>query len=131
MTLIRALSVSVATTLFCLALAGPLRAAARCGGDFETWLAEFQREAAAQGISQRAIAASLDGLTPDPAVISRDNRQGVFTQTFEQFSGRMISPDRMRRGTVNRLLQCPEPQEQLFIKHRKGTGLEQGIEEIR
>jgi lytic murein transglycosylase len=99
MTLIRALFVSVATTLFCL-VAGPLHAAAPCGGDFETWLAEFQREAAGQGISRRAIAASLDGLTPDPSVISRDHRQGVFTQTFEQFSARMISPDRMRRGTA-------------------------------
>jgi lytic murein transglycosylase len=33
-------------------------------------------------------------------VLSRDRRQGVFTQTFEQFSGRMISPDRMRKGTA-------------------------------
>jgi lytic murein transglycosylase len=101
MKMVGTLSLSVAIALLSLALAGPLQAAAPCGGDFETWLAEFQREAAAQGISRRAIAASLDGLTPDPAVISRDHRQGVFTQTFEQFSGRMISPDRMRRGTAH------------------------------
>lgn len=86
-------------TVFCLALAGPSRAAS-CGGDFDEWLAEFEREAAAQGISQHAIAASLDGVTPDPAVLSRDRGQRVFTQTFEQFSGRMISPDRMRKGTA-------------------------------
>jgi lytic murein transglycosylase len=90
---------SLSFALLCLAL-GCSRAAAPCGGDFETWRAEFEREAAAQGISQRAIAASLDGVTPDPAVLSRDHRQGVFTQTFEQFSGRMISPDRMRKGTA-------------------------------
>jgi lytic murein transglycosylase len=98
---IRTLFFSLATALFCLSLAGPLHAAAPCGGDFETWRSEFEREAAAQGISQRAIAASLDGVTPDPAVLSRDRRQGVFTQTFEQFSGRMISPDRMRKGTAH------------------------------
>jgi lytic murein transglycosylase len=99
MKLIRTLSLSITCMVLCLGLAGPL-SAAPCGGDFETWLSEFEREAAAQGISQRAIAASLDGLTPDPAVLSRDRRQGVFTQTFEQFSGRMISPDRMRKGTA-------------------------------
>jgi lytic murein transglycosylase len=98
MQLIRISSLSFA--LLCLAPAGSSRAAAPCGGDFETWLAEFEHEAAAQGISQRAIAASLDGVTPDPAVLARDHRQGVFTQTFEQFSGRMISPDRMRKGTA-------------------------------
>ncbi len=90
---------SIAAMLLSLVLATPLRAAP-CGGDFETWLADVEREAAAQGISQRAISASLDGVTPDPAVLSRDRRQGVFSQTFEQFSGRMISPDRMRKGTA-------------------------------
>jgi lytic murein transglycosylase len=100
MTLSRTLFLSFAATLLCLSLAAPLHAAAPCGGDFETWRSEFEHEAAAQGISQRAIAASLDGVTPDPGVISRDHRQGVFTQTFEQFSGRMISPDRMRKGTA-------------------------------
>ncbi len=104
MKLIRTLSLSIASTpfllaLLCVALTGPLHAAP-CGGDFEAWRAEFEREAAAQGISQRAIASSLEGVTPDPAVLSRDHRQGVFTQTFEQFSGRMISPDRMRKGTA-------------------------------
>lgn len=98
MTLIRGLSLPGASALLCLALAAPVRAEAPCGGDFATWLAAFRQEAAAQGISRRAIAVSLDGLTPDPAVLSRDHHQGVFTQTFEQFSGRMISPDRMRKG---------------------------------
>jgi lytic murein transglycosylase len=97
---LQTLSLSIAASLLCLSLAAPLRAAAPCGGDFETWLSEFEDEAAAAGISHRAIAASLDGVTPDPAVLSRDNHQGVFRQTFEQFSGRMISPDRMRKGAA-------------------------------
>jgi lytic murein transglycosylase len=103
MKLVRTSSLSTASTLLLLTLlclAGPSRAAAPCGGDFEVWRAQFEREAAAQGISQRAIASSLEGVTPDPAVLSRDHHQGVFTQTFEQFSGRMISPDRMRKGTA-------------------------------
>jgi lytic murein transglycosylase len=94
------MSLWISGMLLGVALVDPSHAAAPCGGDFETWLAEFHREAAAQGISERAIAASLDGLTSDPAVLSRDRGQRVFTQTFEQFSGRMISPDRMRKGTA-------------------------------
>jgi lytic murein transglycosylase len=81
----------------CIVVCGPARAAP-CGGDFNAWLADFKREAASQGISQRSISSALDGISPDPAVITRDHSQRVFTQTFEQFSGRMISPDRMRKG---------------------------------
>jgi lytic murein transglycosylase len=89
----------MAGAVLCFALTGP-SLAAPCGGDFSTWLADFKREAASQGISQRAIGSALDGVTADPAVLSRDRGQRVFSQTFEQFSGRMISADRMRRGTA-------------------------------
>ncbi len=65
----RTLSLFIGSALFCLALAGPSRAAP-CGGDFNGWLDNFKREAASQGISQRAIAAALDGVTLDPAVLS-------------------------------------------------------------
>ena len=40
----------------------------------------------------------MNGVTIDPSVISRDQSQTVFQQSFEQFSGRMISPDRVRKG---------------------------------
>jgi len=74
--------------------------AAECGGDFQTWLAGFEREAAAQGISQHTITSALAGVAPDPNVISRDRRQGVFRQSFEQFSGRMVSADRLGKGAA-------------------------------
>jgi lytic murein transglycosylase len=77
-------------------------AAAPCGGDFGAWLEGVRQEAAAQGVSQRAIAASLAGVTYDPSVVARDRAQGVFRQSFEQFSGRMVPP-RLGRGA--RLLQ--------------------------
>ncbi len=68
------------------------QAAAPCGGDFGAWLQGVRQEAAAQGISQRAIQSGLDGVSYDPTVIARDHAQGVFRQSFEQFSGRMIPP---------------------------------------
>jgi lytic murein transglycosylase len=73
-----------------------------CGGDFNAWLDGFKKEAVAQGVSQRTIDAALAGVTYDPTIIARDHAQGVFHQSFEQFSGRMVPP-RMQRA--NKLLQ--------------------------
>src|SRR5882762_10294150 len=72
--------------------------AAPCGtGSFEAWLDDFKTEAAAKGISQAAIASGLGGVTLDRAVLSRDHSQKVFSQSFEEFSGRMVPP-RLARG---------------------------------
>src|SRR5437588_9631868 len=84
--------------LACLTGAVPALAAPCETGSFETWLETFKREAAAKGLSPRAINAAFEGVTYDPSVVSRDRRQGVFRQSFEQFAGRMISSDRMRVG---------------------------------
>ena len=72
--------------------------AATCGtGSFGVWLDDFKSEAAAKGISQSAIASGLTGVTLDQAVLSRDHSQRVFSQSFEEFSGRMVPP-RLARG---------------------------------
>jgi lytic murein transglycosylase len=73
--------------------------AAPCGsGTFETWLDDFKKEAASKGISPAAIQAGLTGVTLDKTVLTRDQSQKVFSQTFEEFSGRMVPP-RMTRGS--------------------------------
>src|SRR3954451_4237718 len=46
--------------------------AVACGGSFDAWLNEFKTEAAAKGIAPTAIAAGLNGVTPDQSVLSRD-----------------------------------------------------------
>ena len=72
--------------------------AATCGtGSFQAWLDDFRNEAAAKGISQAAIASGLSGVTLDQGVLSRDRSQKVFSQSFEEFSGRMVPP-RLTRG---------------------------------
>jgi lytic murein transglycosylase len=70
----------------------PAYAAAPCGGDFGTWLQGIKQEAATDGVSQRTIQSALANLTYDPTIIARDHAQGVFQQSFEQFSGRMVPP---------------------------------------
>ena len=73
--------------------------AAQCNppGGFDAFLAEFKKDAVAQGVKAKGLAA-LNGLTLDEKVLAADRRQGVFKQTFEQFSARMISRDRMTKG---------------------------------
>src|SRR5260370_7528483 len=67
--------------------------AASCGtGNFQAWLDDFKNDAAAKGVSQSAIAAGLNGVTLDQAVLSRDRSQRVFNQTFQEFSARMVPP---------------------------------------
>jgi len=82
------------------ALAGPAEAAARCRntGSFERWMEGFKQEAAAQGVSRQAISLALDGVTFDPGIIRRDSGQGVFTQSFLQFAGRMTAAGRYQNG---------------------------------
>src|SRR4051794_7929881 len=78
--------------------AQPALAAVACGsGNFDAWLADFKTDAAAKGVSQQAISAGLAGVTLDQSVLNRDRSQKVFTQTFEEFSGRMVPP-RLTRG---------------------------------
>jgi lytic murein transglycosylase len=67
-------------------------------GSFDTWLAAFERDAAAQGISQRAISAAAPSLTYDQKIVYIDRGQRVFTQTFLDFSGRMAAGYRIQRG---------------------------------
>src|SRR5438477_5763671 len=89
----RALAVSAFLTT-----PGASALAASCGtGSFDAWLTDFKNEAAAKGISQSAIAAGLNGVTLDQAVLSRDRSQRVFSQSFDEFSGRMVPP-RLARG---------------------------------
>ena len=87
---------AVATLL--LTFAAPALAAPCGTGSFENWLEDFKKEAASKGISSAAIQAGLTGIALDKSVLTRDQSQKVFSQTFEEFSGRMIPP-RLTRGS--------------------------------
>jgi lytic murein transglycosylase len=70
--------------------------AAKCGGDFNAFVAAFQKEAVANGISQKT-ASALTGLAPDPQVLQLDRRQEPFKQTYEQFGPPRIQ-SRLRKA---------------------------------
>jgi hypothetical protein len=83
----------------CLVLTVGAAIAVECQQEnFGNWLEHFKQEATGLGISQQTIVSALNGITYDPAIIARDHSQSVFQQSFEQFSGRMVSPDRLRKG---------------------------------
>jgi lytic murein transglycosylase len=73
-------------------------AASECGhGSFSAWLDGVRQEAEAAGVSRQAISA-LDDVRYDQSVVDRDRAQGVFSQTFLEFSGRMVNANRMQVG---------------------------------
>ena len=68
------------------------------GTDFESWLAAFRQDAAAQGISAATLDAALTGITPVERVIELDRRQPEFLQTFADYMARRITPAQVARG---------------------------------
>jgi lytic murein transglycosylase len=109
-----------AAVVLAVALAGPAVAATTCQNtaSFERWLDEFKKEAATQGISPQVIAAAAPELALDPAVIKRDRGQGVFSQTFLQFSDRMTGGGRIPNG-----LKQIQKHAALFAKIEKQYGV--------
>lgn len=83
-----------------LAAASSPSMAAACHNteSFDRWLAQFKKDALAQGISPQVLAEASPELTLDPAIIRRDRGQGVFSQTFLQFSDRMVARYRIDNG---------------------------------
>ena len=81
------------TLILGLLAVGPA-AAATCHdpAGFDAWLGKIKQEAVAQGISERAADEGLSGVHFDPSVLKRDHGQGVFRQSFEEFSQRMVPP---------------------------------------
>jgi lytic murein transglycosylase len=74
--------------------------AASCGNTaqgFDGFMKSFRKEATGQGISGEALAA-LDSVKYDAVVIKKDRAQNVFSQSFLQFQGRMVTDYRIKHG---------------------------------
>src|SRR6266853_4097661 len=69
-------------------------------GSFERWLADFKKEAAAQGISATAIAAASPYLVLDQRIIGIDRGQRFFSQNFLEFSDKMLAGSRLQSGAA-------------------------------
>lgn len=85
-----ALSILAATPVFA--------AACHNTGNFEGWLSSFRKEAAAQGVSQRALSAAAPYMVLDQRIIGIDRGQKVFNKTFLEFSNHLIPAYRLQKG---------------------------------
>jgi lytic murein transglycosylase len=93
----RKLTVSMAISA---ALLASPAVAQQCGGDFAAWKAGIEQEARQAGVGSSGIGA-LANARVDQRVLQRDRAQGVFNQTFVEFSGRMINSYRLQNGAAN------------------------------
>jgi lytic murein transglycosylase len=85
--------------LFSAVVASTPAFAARCGGDFNTFVAAMSQEAAASGVSQAVISQAFGGITVDQAVLNFDRRQRyTFNKTFEQYVSTRVGPGRINGG---------------------------------
>ncbi len=73
--------------------------AAKCGGDFATFLDSMSADAQAAGISRGVIDSALNGVTQDQGVLAFDRRQrNTFNKTFEQYVSTRVGPGRISTG---------------------------------
>lgn len=70
----------------------------QCGGDLAQFLDGVKAEAIAAGTPADVADKALAGAAIDQKVLSRDRSQGVFRQTFLEFSGRTVSQARLDIG---------------------------------
>jgi lytic murein transglycosylase len=80
------------------ALSVPANAQDDCGhGGFDSWLDAVRQEAETQGVSADTLRVLAD-VRYDQDIVRRDRAQGVFSQTFLEFAGRMVNANRMQVG---------------------------------
>lgn len=86
--------------------------------NFDQWLAEFKKEAAAEKISAAAIAAASPYLKYDQRIINIDRGQRFFAQNFLDFSKKVIPTYRLQKGA-----QLIKKHDDLFRRIEKDFGV--------
>ena len=85
--------------LFCTTLATSPAFAARCGGDFNAFIASLSAEAQGAGTSPAVVSQALGGVQQDLGVLAFDRRQrGTFRKTFEQYVSTRVGAGRINGG---------------------------------
>ena len=84
-----------------IALAPATAMAATCGGNFNSFKNGLISEAPKYRVSKDTAKRFLAGVRQDASVLRADRSQGVFQRPFVDFSRRLISNDRIKRGVSN------------------------------
>jgi membrane-bound lytic murein transglycosylase B len=83
------------TLVFLVSLIAPV---AHAEEDFATWLAAFEREALAHGISQATLDATFRDTQPVPRAVELDHQQPEFIQTFSAYLQQRVTPRKITGG---------------------------------
>src|SRR5271168_3431101 len=90
------------------ALPAALVAQAHAAGGFEALIASVRAQAAAEGVRKDVLDAAFAGVTPNPKVIEKDQKQAEFTMTWARYRALVIGDKRISDGraavTQNRAL---------------------------
>ncbi|KAA0700353.1 lytic murein transglycosylase [Neorhizobium sp. P12A] len=95
---------------------------APCGGDLSAFLAGVKTEAVTAGTSPEAVDRTFAGVQIDQKTLSMDRAQGVFKQTFLEFSQRAVSQARLDIGR-KKMQQYAD----VFAKAEKDYGVPAGV----
>ncbi len=95
---------------------------APCGGDLSAFLAGVKADAIKAGATADAVDRTLAGAQIDQKVLSRDRAQGVFKQTFLEFSQRTVSQARLDIGR-----QKMKQYADVFAKAEQDYGVPAGV----
>ena len=95
-----------------------LAAACATSGNFGAFLSAFKQEAIASGISKATVNGALADVAFDQGIIDRDHKQGVFNQSFLEFSGRMVNAYRIQQGG-----KLAKKYANVFARAEKSTGV--------
>ncbi|MBV8851559.1 MAG: lytic murein transglycosylase [Methylobacteriaceae bacterium] len=74
------------------------QAQAAQSGEFPQFLESMWPKAQAAGVSRATFDAAINGLTPDPAILSRPTRQAEFTITIAQYVAQSVTQKRAAQG---------------------------------
>ncbi|WP_417475779.1 lytic murein transglycosylase [Leisingera sp.] len=100
----------------------PSLAAAQCGGGFQQFVSQLKDEAVQAGYDTSTVNAFFAGTRQDERVLRADRAQGVFQKPFIEFSRRLISQDRLRRG-----LQMSQAHDSTFQRIERTYGINRGV----
>ena len=86
---------------------------------FGAWLEGVKQEALAQGITPANLKSALPYLKIDSDVLAKDRSQGVFQLPFLDFSDKMISASRIKKGTEK----IKSTEKEIFTRIEKDFGV--------
>ena len=102
--------------------AATAQAQSQCGGDFSTFVTGLKKEAVGLGHSRSVTNKFFRSAAIDPKVLRADRSQGIFKMTFTDFSGRVISQNRMVHGKRN-----AEKYASVFKRAEQEYGVSRGV----